>query len=85
VGAEDGYLLDNQQVRAGERLAALAALFDPSTFRHLSALGLGPGWRVWEVGAGGPSVPDWLAHQVAPDGDVLASDLDTAWIVPAAD
>jgi SAM-dependent methyltransferase len=85
MGAEDGYLLDNRQVEAGQRFAALATLFDPSTFRHLGALGLEPGWRVWEVGAGGPSVPDWLAHQVAPDGEVLASDLDTAWIVRAAD
>jgi hypothetical protein len=76
VGAEDGYLLDSRQVEAGQRFAALAALFDPSTFRHLSALGLGPGWRVWEVGAGGPSVANRLAHQVSPDGEVLAADLD---------
>jgi SAM-dependent methyltransferase len=80
VVSTDGYLLDNQQAEAGRRLAALAALFDASTFRHLSALGLGPGWRVWEVGAGGRSVPDWLAEQVGPDGEVLASDLDTSWL-----
>ena len=85
MGAEDGYLLDNQQTEAGRRLAALAALFDPSTFRHLSALGVGPGWRVWEVGAGGPSVVTWLADQVAPEGEVLATDLDTSWIEPGAD
>jgi SAM-dependent methyltransferase len=82
--AEEGYLLDNQQAEAGQRFAALATLFDPSTFRHLSALGLGPGWRVWEVGAGGRSVPDWLAQQVAPGGEVLATDLDPSWI-PGAD
>jgi SAM-dependent methyltransferase len=74
VGADDGYLLADQ---AGRRLAALASLFDASTFRHLSALGPAPGWRVWEVGAGGPSVPHWLAHQVEPGGEVLATDLDT--------
>jgi hypothetical protein len=78
--ADEGYLLDNRQDEAGQRFAALADLFDPSTFRHLSALGVGPGRRVWEVGAGGPSVPDWLARQTAPDGEVLATDVDTAWI-----
>jgi SAM-dependent methyltransferase len=78
--AEDGYLLDNRQVAAGARFAALAALFDASTFRHLRDLGLGPGRRVWEVGAGGPTAPEWLAGQVAPDGQVLATDLDTRWI-----
>lgn len=80
MAPDDGYLLDNQQAEAGRRFAALAALFDPSTFRHLRAVGLGPGWRVWEVGAGGPSVPVWLTHQVGPDGEVLATDLDTTWL-----
>jgi SAM-dependent methyltransferase len=79
--SDEGYLLDNQQAEAGRRLAALAGLFDASTFRHLTALGLSPGWRVWEVGAGGPSVPGWLAEQVGPDGEVVASDLDTSWLV----
>jgi SAM-dependent methyltransferase len=78
--ADEGYLLDNRQDEAGQRFAALATLFDESTFRHLTALGLRPSWRVWEVGAGGPSVPDWLAQRTAPDGEVLATDLDTAWI-----
>ena len=83
--SDEGYLLDNRQTEAGRRFAALAELFDPSTFRHLNALGLGPGRRVWEVGAGGPSVPEWLADQVAPDGEVLATDLDTGWLVQALD
>ncbi len=42
----DRYLLDNQQPEAMQRFDALSELFDPSTFRHLSALGLTPGWRV---------------------------------------
>lgn len=75
----DRYLLDNQQSEAGERFDALAALFDPSTFRHLEALGIAPDWRVWEVGAGGPSVPSWLAGRTG--GQVLATDIDTSWLV----
>ena len=77
--AEHDYLLDNQQAEAGRRFDALSELFDPSTFRHLRSLGLAPGWRVWEVGAGGPSVPAWIAEQV-PQGHVLATDIVTTWL-----
>jgi len=80
VARDEGYLLDNQQAEAGQRFDALAELFDPVTFRHLSGVGLGAGWRCWEVGAGGPSVPTWLAEQVGPRGRVVASDIDTAWM-----
>src|SRR5437764_14744449 len=76
----EGYLLDNRQREAGRRFDALAELFDPSTFRHLTAVGLAPGWRVWEVGAGGRSVPGWLAEQVGPGGRVLATDIDPRWL-----
>jgi hypothetical protein len=72
-----GYLLANQQTEAGRRFDAFADLFDPSTFRHLAAVGLGPGWRVGEAGAGGRSVPAWLAHQVGPSGRVFATDIGT--------
>jgi SAM-dependent methyltransferase len=76
--AHKDYLLDNQQAEAGQRFDALAELFNPSTFRHLQALGLSPGWRVWEVGAGSAQVPAWIAEQTG--GDVLATDIDTAWL-----
>jgi SAM-dependent methyltransferase len=80
VDDDGGYLLANQQVQAGTRFEALAALFDPSTFRHLREIGVGSGWRCWEVGAGGMSVPRWLAAQVGPTGLVLATDIDTSWL-----
>ncbi|MFG3103057.1 methyltransferase [Streptomyces sp. NPDC048182] len=80
----DGYLLDNRQDEAAERFDAFAALFDPTTFRHLSALGVGPGWRCWEVGAGGTSVVSWLAKKVGPTGRVVASDIDTSRLTAAA-
>jgi len=75
----DGYLLDNRQSETGPRFDALAALFDPTTFRHIERLGIGSGWRCWEVGAGGMSVVSWLAKRVGPTGRVLATDLDTSW------
>lgn len=78
--AGEGYLLDNRQSEAGARLAALGALFDHWTIDHAERLGVGPGWRVWEVGAGGPSVPAWFAGRVGPGGYVLATDIDTSWL-----
>ncbi|MGW5049206.1 class I SAM-dependent methyltransferase [Streptomyces griseoluteus] len=80
----DGYLLDNRQAEAGERFDAFAPLFDPTTFRHLERLGIGPGWRCWEVGAGGTSVVSWLASKVGPAGTVLATDIDTSRLEPVA-
>jgi SAM-dependent methyltransferase len=83
VDADEGYLLANQQVQAGTRFEALATLFDPSTFRHLREIGVGAGWRCWEVGAGGMSVPNWLAARVGPTGLVIATDIDTSWLANA--
>jgi SAM-dependent methyltransferase len=80
VNHSETYLLDNQQVEAGQRFDALSVLFNPSTFRHTQALGLTAGWRVWEVGAGSPSVPAHFSSQVGPQGHVLATDIDTSWL-----
>ncbi|MFI9271053.1 methyltransferase domain-containing protein [Kitasatospora sp. NPDC052896] len=74
------YLLDNRQDEAGERFVALAELFDPWTLRHLDDAGLTGGWACWEVGAGGPELPNRLAERVGPTGRVVATDLDTGWL-----
>src|SRR5450759_5108976 len=73
---DEGYLLGHSAEPAGVRLEAISALFDPSTFRHVKRLGIRPAWRCWEVGAGSPTVPTWLADQVGPRGSVLATDID---------
>ncbi|MEU6772876.1 methyltransferase [Streptomyces sp. NPDC046759] len=80
----DGYLLDNRQNEAGQRFDAFAGLFDPTTFRHIEALGIGPGRRCWEVGAGGTSVVSWLAEKVGPTGTVVATDIDTSRLAAVA-
>ncbi|MBV8197798.1 MAG: methyltransferase domain-containing protein [Candidatus Eremiobacteraeota bacterium] len=49
---------------------------------HLQQLGVGPGWRCLEVGAGGGSIARWLAERVAPSGSVQAVDLDTRLLEP---
>jgi len=79
----DGYLLGDGVPEAGERLGAIAALYDPATFRHLDRLGLAPGWRCWEVGAGGTTVVAHLSGRVGPAGHVLATDIDVSWAAGA--
>ena len=80
LGAVSRYLFDNRRLEAGDRFAALAELFDPWTFSHLDALGIGEGWRCWEVGAGGVSVLRGLVERVGTSGRVLATDIDVSWI-----
>jgi SAM-dependent methyltransferase len=74
---EGPYALDNVRDVQRERLRTLGTLFDPGTIRHLEAIGVGPGWRCLEVGAGGGSIAVWLSQRIAPGGHVLATDLDT--------
>jgi SAM-dependent methyltransferase len=77
------YLLDNRAGHSEQRFAALSAIFNPTTFRHVAACGIAPGWRCWEVGAGGPSVPRWLVERVGPSGHVVATDIDVGWMAEA--
>ena len=62
------------------RLAGLEGALDPGAREHLTRLSLGPGSRCLEVGAGGGPVARWLAEQVAPDGVVIATDLETDFL-----
>jgi SAM-dependent methyltransferase len=75
-----GYVFDNTAEEARVRFAALPTIFDPGTIRHLSALGVGPGWRCLEVGAGGGSIATWLAERVGPSGSVLATDVEPRFL-----
>jgi 2-polyprenyl-3-methyl-5-hydroxy-6-metoxy-1,4-benzoquinol methylase len=77
---EAGYLFDNARAEAQGRFAGLEASFDALTQRHLAARGLRSGWRCLEVGAGDGSIARWLARQAGPDGNVLATDIDTQWV-----
>jgi SAM-dependent methyltransferase len=76
------YLLDNRHAETARRFAGLSDLFDPVTFRHLDTIGVGPGWRCWEVGAGGPTVPTWLAEKAG--AEVVATDIDVRWLPAGA-
>lgn len=63
-----------------ERLRLLETCRDPGTTRRLAALGVGPGWRCLEVGAGHGSIARWLAGRVGPAGSVVAADIDPRFL-----
>jgi SAM-dependent methyltransferase len=79
------YVFDHSWEGERARLAVLEEIFDPGTIRHLDALGVGPGWRCLEVGAGAGSVARWLCQRVGPDGRVVATDLKTGFLEPLTD
>jgi SAM-dependent methyltransferase len=62
------------------RLRHLGALFDEPTISRLRRFGLQPGWQCLEIGAGSGSVARALAALVAPDGEVLATDVDDRFV-----
>lgn len=75
------HMLDNAWQEQRQRLAGLAAWFDPGTVRYLEALRVDSGWRcLEEVGAGGGSIASWLCERAGPDSRVVATDLDTRFL-----
>jgi SAM-dependent methyltransferase len=77
VPTEDTYAFENARAVQLQRLRALEEALDSQTKEHLESIGVARGWRCLEVGAGSGSIADWLCHRVAPEGTVLATDLDT--------
>jgi len=74
-----------RQAMARNHFETLSTLFNERTFDHIRALGIRDGWHCWEAGAGGDSVPSWLARRVGSTGHVLASDIDTSLLEATAD
>ena len=65
------------------RLRLLEARYDPHTFRRLARFGPLAGTRCLEVGAGAGSVARWLAAQVGPAGQVVATDTNPRFLAAA--
>ncbi|MBL1104307.1 methyltransferase domain-containing protein [Streptomyces sp. 5-8] len=63
--------------REAERIDAAALVYDPVTTRRLRALGVGPGSRCLDVGAGTGTVARWLLEEADVD-EVVALDRDTS-------
>lgn len=73
-------MFDNDSVHAQDQHRYLAEMLDPMTTTRLAQTGVAQGWHCLEVGAGGGSVANWLAEQVAPSGRVLATDIKPSHI-----
>ena len=74
------YTLDNAWEQARRRLTLLEECYDGGTTRRLRAVGVAPGSRCLEVGAGGGSIAEFLCRQVGPEGSVTAVDIDTRFV-----
>jgi 2-polyprenyl-3-methyl-5-hydroxy-6-metoxy-1,4-benzoquinol methylase len=74
------YAFGHEWSEERRRLQMNESLLDPGTIRHLEALGVGPGWRCLEVGAGAGSITRWLCERVGPSGRVVATDLECDFI-----
>ncbi len=74
------YVYDQAWREERERLRGMEALWDPGTEALMERLGLQPGWRCLEVGAGGGSIAEWLAGRVGAGGEVLATDVTTRYL-----
>jgi SAM-dependent methyltransferase len=74
------YVFDQAWEAERTRLAGLELGLDQGTIRHFESLGVGAGWRCWEIGGGGGSVAAWLCERVGDNGHVLATDLETTFL-----
>ncbi len=74
------YVYDQSFAAERERLAGIERLWDRGTCAIMEQLGVGPGWRCLEVGAGGGSMAKWMAERVGAEGRVLATDVYTDFL-----
>ena len=74
------YVYDQAWQEERKRLTGMEELWDPGTKAVIEGLGVAPGWRCLEVGAGGGSIAEWLARTVGPGGEVLATDVSTRYL-----
>jgi SAM-dependent methyltransferase len=75
-----GYQLPNEWSQARRRLELLGATFDPKTIARLEQIGVGAGWRCFEVGGGSGSITRWLCERTGRNGHVVTVDLDTRYL-----
>jgi SAM-dependent methyltransferase len=74
------YVLDHRLEGEKKRLALMSQLLDPMHRRQIESLGISRDAQVLEVGCGNGSISTWMAEHVAPDGHVVAVDLDLSLV-----
>ena len=75
-----GYAFPHTNTGESRRLDLFAERLDPVTKRRIGQLGLGPAVRCLEIGGGRGSIARWLAQDIAPQGHVTATDLETGFL-----
>lgn len=75
-----GYALDSDWHAERARLNSLTELYDPRSLQLCEQLGLAPGWRCLDVGAGTGSLVELLADRVGQPGRVVAADVNTRFL-----
>lgn len=78
--APAGYAFPHTNAGESRRLDLFAERLDPVTKRRIGSLGLGPAARCLELGGGRGSIAAWLAQDLAPQGQVTATDLETGFV-----
>jgi SAM-dependent methyltransferase len=71
------YVYDQGYAEERQRISGMETLWDPGSRALLDELGIAPGWKCLEVGAGGGSMVEWMAGRGA---SVLAVDIDTRFV-----
>jgi len=74
------YLFEHSWEHERERLAAIEGGLDTYSIACLTAIGVAPGWRCLEVGAGAGSIAGWLCERVTSMGSVVATELETSFL-----
>jgi SAM-dependent methyltransferase len=74
------YTLPHELSGEEQRLSLMSKLLDPIERSHIRRLGLRSGSRCLEIGCGNGSISQWLAPRVAPNGYLVATDIDTKLI-----
>src|SRR5215475_8764148 len=80
MGEHQYILSQTMDASERERLSLLERIADPISQRQLATLGIQPGWRCLEVGAGHGSIVRWLAEQVGSQGRVVATDINPRFL-----
>jgi 2-polyprenyl-3-methyl-5-hydroxy-6-metoxy-1,4-benzoquinol methylase len=74
------YVLDHHLEGEKKRLGLMSQLLDPMHRRYIESLGISRDARVLEVGCGNGSMSVWMAEYIAPEGQIVALDLDLSLV-----
>ena len=76
----EDYAFPHTNAGESRRLDLFAERLDPVTKRRIGQLGLGRAVRCLEIGGGRGDIARWLCREVAPQGQVTATDLETDFL-----